>query len=100
MKLIKGPLKLCAVYCIFVILMLTLNYLASNAKAQFLYSSLAWFPAGIAFGFLDLFPVMYAHPWMNTPVFLFSLSFFILYLVGFAFSVIKLVFSTIARQLS
>ncbi len=37
----------------------------------------------------DLFPLLDAHRWMNSPFFLFPASFLIVYLIGWAISFIK-----------
>jgi hypothetical protein len=69
--------------------MFALRYFTLDPKARFFFSALAWFPVGITFGILHLFLVMYAHPWMNTPSFLFPASLLILYLFGWSISCIK-----------
>jgi hypothetical protein len=89
MKLNRGALKLCAAYTGFLILMLGLAHLASDPTGRLLLSSVGWFPVGITFAVLHLFPLMYANPWMNTPFFLFPISFLIVYLVGWSISSIK-----------
>ncbi|WP_050401676.1 hypothetical protein [Bradyrhizobium embrapense] len=87
MKLNKGGLKLCAAYIVFVILILTLAYLTSDPKGRVLLASLAWFPAGITFGILDVYPLMDQHPWtrfLGPPV-----SLLIMYLLGWLVNVIR-----------
>jgi hypothetical protein len=86
MKLNRGGLKLCAVYVVFVILLLTLAYFTSDPKGRFVFASLAWFPAGIIFAVLKLYPLMYQYPWtrfLGPPV-----SLLIMYLIGWLVSAI------------
>ena len=86
MKLNRGGLKLCAAYAVFVILMLAWAYFAPDPKGRFFLVSLAWFPAGITFGVLNLYPLMYQHPWtrfLGPPV-----SLLIMYLIGWVVSAI------------
>jgi len=86
MKLNSGGLKLCAVYITYAAVMITLSYFTDDTKGRFVLGSLAWAPAGVTFGILHLFPIMYHHPWTNTPYFLFPACLVIVYLIGWAIS--------------
>jgi hypothetical protein len=86
MKLNSGGLKLCAIYIIYAAVVITLAYFTDDPKGRFFLGSLAWAPAGVTFGILRLFPVMYHHPWTNTPYFLFPACLVIVYLIGWAIS--------------
>jgi hypothetical protein len=86
MKLNSGGLKLCAVYIIYAAVLITLAYFTDDPKGRFILGSFAWAPAGVTFGILHLFPVMYHHPWTNTPYFLFPACLVIVYVIGWAIS--------------
>ncbi len=86
MNLNGGGLKLCAVYIIYAAVLITLAYFTDDPKGRFFLSSLAWAPAGVTFGLLHLFPVMYQYPWTNTPYFLFPACLVIVYLIGWSIS--------------
>jgi hypothetical protein len=86
MKLNSGGLKLCAVYIIYAAVLITLAYFTDDPKGRFILGSFAWAPAGVTFGILHLFPVIYHHPWTSTPYFLFPACLVIVYVIGWAIS--------------
>jgi len=86
MKLNSGGLKLSAAYILYAAVVITLAYFTDDPKGRFVLGSLAWAPAGVTFGILHLFPVMYRHAWTNTPYFLFPACLVIVYLIGWAIS--------------
>src|ERR1700722_5702082 len=86
MKLNSGGLKLSAAYILYAAVVITLAYFTDDPKGRFVLGSLAWAPAGVTFGILHLFPVMYQHPWTNTPYFLFPACLVIVYVIGWAIS--------------
>ena len=86
MKLNSGGLRFCAIYIIYAAVVITLAYFTDDPKGRFVLGSLAWAPAGVSFGILHLFPVMYRHAWTNTPYFLFPACLVIVYLIGWAIS--------------
>jgi len=69
--------------------MIAISYFAHDPKTKFFFGSLAWLPAGATFGILQLFPLLYGHPWTNTPFFFFPVCLVIMYLIGWALSAVK-----------
>ena len=93
MKLNSGGLKLCAVYLAFAATMIAMSYFTHDPKGKFFLGSLAWSPAGITFGILQLFPLLYRHPWTNTPFLFCPVCLDCGRLIGWALSAIKSYFS-------
>lgn len=87
MKLNSGGLKLCAVYLVYVVVLLAISYSSDDVKGHVVLAGFTWLPGGVAFALFNLFPLVDRFPWIG---FLIPLvSFLIVYLIGWMISAIK-----------
>lgn len=86
-----GGLKFCAIYIVFVILMLTLAYLSADERISGLLTMLAWLPGGFTLlGTMWLFGLHYLPvEGLEVGPLLAVASILTVFLVGLAFTAIK-----------